>query len=321
MSKFHSFLAPLMESFIVFRKASGVWNDGYESNLLYFDRHCMQSFASATELTQEMVDSWCGQREGESNDSCRTRIYPAFNFIDYLKKRGRTDVLLPGIPKRNKNKYIPHAFSHEELYRFFQACDSLPDAKNYIVVRSRRITVPVFFRLLYSSGIRTCEARWLRVEDVDLEQGILNIRRSKGLSQHYVVLHDSMLDLMKIYGTEIRKLYPGRIYFFPGRGKDSCLSRVWVHWNFREIWNKCNESRTVPYDLRHNYAIENINGWIGNGLDFSKLVYLSKSMGHCELDSTKYYFSLVPALSDILDDLTGKGFDEIVPEVGHEESK
>jgi len=71
---------------------------------------------------------------------------------------------------------------------------------------------------------------------------------------------------------------------------------------------------------RHNYAVENINQWIGEGFEFySKLVYLSKSMGHSSLESTKYYFSLVPAMADILLELTGCDFDNIVPEVEYEE--
>ena len=46
--------------------------------------------------------------------------------------------------------------------------------------KMKKITCPVFFRLLYSSGIRTTEARYLKREDVDLEHGVLNIRKSKG---------------------------------------------------------------------------------------------------------------------------------------------
>jgi hypothetical protein len=70
----------------------------------------------------------------------------------------------------------------------------------------------------------------------------------------------------------------------------------------------------VAYELRHNYAIENINQWIGEGFDFyDKLLYLSRSMGHSELESTKYYYSLVPALSGILSRLTGKNFDDTIP--------
>lgn len=39
----------------------------------------------------------------------------------------------------------------------------------------------------------------LRVDDVNLVQGVLNICHSKGPSQRYVVLHDTMLDLLARY--------------------------------------------------------------------------------------------------------------------------
>ena len=38
-------------------------------------------------------------------------------------------------------------------------------------------------------------------------------------------------------------------------------------------------------------------------------------MGHAVLDSTLYYYAFVPALADILSDLSGQNFDDIVPEV------
>ena len=44
-------------------------------------------------------------------------------------------------------------------------------------------------------------------------------------------------------------------------------------------------------------------------------------MGHSMLESTKYYYSLVPGLSDILKERTETGFNGMLPEVCHEESK
>lgn len=80
---------------------------------------------------------------------------------------------------------------------------------------------------------------------------------------------------------------------------------------------KYNDSANVrPYDLRHHYAITNINMWIGEGIDFyDKLHYLSKSMGHSSLESTKYYYSLVPALATTIEEKTSEDFDIIIPEV------
>ena len=176
MNKFTSFLAPLMQAYIFYRKTSGHWNEAsYEPNLLLFDRYCKKKYQDAVLLSQEMVDGWCHKRDTETNNSCRSRIYVVASFIRYLRTRGITDVMEPNIPRKEQCTYIPHSFTGVELKNFFHACDSLPSVPHTAEQRSRKITIPVFFRLLYSSGARTNEARMLRLEDVDLCRGIMNL--------------------------------------------------------------------------------------------------------------------------------------------------
>jgi integrase len=317
MRELTSFLAPLMRAYVSYQKASGRWNESsYEVMITLFDRHCKKNYPNASELSQEMVSSWCDKRDTETNNSCRSRIYPVVSFIRYLRKRGLTTVMAPVIPRKEPRVYIPHAFTAAELKNFFAACDAIPSTPGTEEQLSRRITVPVFFRLLYSSGIRTNEARLLRRENVDLKHGVLNIQYSKGHAQHYVVLHDSMLSLMRQYDAVISKQYASRTYFFPARN-GGFHKRAWVQKNFRQMWSRYNSGRATAYELRHNYAIENINHWTGEGFGFNeKLLYLSKSMGHSVLESTKYYYSLVPGLADVLEAQTDE--DAVIPEVDYE---
>ena len=87
--------------------------------------------------------------------------------------------------------------------------------------------------------------------------------------------------------------------------------------NFNKMWRQYNCGNVVPYEFRHNYAVENINSWTNLGFDFNaKLLYLSKSMGHSVLESTKYYYSLVPGLADIIEAQTDEG--AVIPEVDYE---
>ena len=174
------------------------------------------------------------------------------------------------------------------MTRFFHECDSIPsfNRKNS---RVRKLTIPVFFRLLYSSGIRTNEARLLLRKNVDLSKGILDIQRSKGHDQHYVVLHDSMLRIMNEYDFTVQKLIPDRGYFFPS-SRNGHYNCGWVVKTFKQVWSKVSTAHATAYDFRHHYAITNINGWAGHSFDFhDRFVYLSKSMGHTKLESTKYY--------------------------------
>jgi site-specific recombinase XerD len=308
-----------MDAFVTFRKASGKWNDsGYEPNLYRFDRHCAEHHSDATILTQEIVDSWCNKRDTETNNSCRARISVIGTFVEYLRDRGLTGIKGPNIPKWQKCRYIPHAFTEPELANFFRACDEIDSEPVNLLVITRKLSVPVFFRLLYSSGLRTNEARLLHTEDVDLDRGVLNIRFTKGCNQRFVVLHDSMLRIMKQYDATVQVYHPSREYFFPVV-YGLCHGRRWVQDNFKKLWFKYNTAPAIAYDLRHNYAVENINQWIGDPFDFyNKLLHLSKSMGHTKLENTKYYFHLVPALADIIEEVSGASFDDIVPEVDYE---
>src|SRR5665647_740537 len=316
MSLYRSEFSDYIERFIKYRKASGSWNEpAYGLNLKLFDHFCADNY-SGKELCQDMVDIWCAQRETENNRSCYTRTLIIREFIDYLRKRKLTDVVPATSPKPEKKKYIPYAFSNDELSRFFQECDSIVPYKGRFASVLRKVTCPIFFRLLYSSGIRTTEARYLQREDVDLTHGVLNIRQSKGYDQHYVALHESMTELLKKYDQTVSIIQLNRTYFFESL-KGTHYSRDWVEDNFTSFWVKANGKggKVVAYDLRHNYAITNINNWAEDTFEFSdKLHYLSKSMGHRWIASTLYYYSIVPRLADTIQEKTEAGFNDIVPE-------
>ena len=322
MKTFFSGFAEDLEKFVQYRRASGSWNEyASHQNLVYFDHFCVNNYGGAPALTQEMVDSWCAKRDTETNGSCYTRTLPARQFVDYLSSRNRTTVKSPEAPQPDKRKYIPHAFSEEELSGFFIACDNIVPYKNRPASVLRKIQCPAFFRLLYSSGIRTTEARYLRRADVDLIHGVLNIQKSKGYDQHYVALHETMTEVLVNYDAAANKLQPDRTWFFQSL-KGTCYGRDWVNDNFKKIWAFANgdPKGLIPYDLRHHYAIENISSWEDDSFTFSeKLHYLSKSMGHRWIQSTLYYYSIVPRLADKLQEKTEAGFNEIVPEVWDEE--
>lgn len=316
MKNFCSFLSPQIKEFIHFRKVSGNWNESsYEENLKLFDAYVARNYPDASILSQEMVNSWCAKRNTEMNNSCRSRIYVVVSFIKYLEERSVTGIDIPEIPRKEKRTYIPHAFTDMELKDFFHECDTLSVYHNSLPNKLHKIIIPVFFRLLYSSGMRTIEVRLLKRRDVSLDSGVINIRDSKGNSQHYIVMHDSMTELMCRYDAAADKLISNRTYFFPSM-HDKPHPKGWVIWNFNTIWVKISSTDATAYELRHNYATYNINQWTDMGFCFEdKMLYLSKSMGHRSIEETKSYFSIIPAFFDILSDKTRKSMDEIIPEV------
>ena len=323
MSAYESGFTGQLEAFVRHRRAAGSWNDSYDDCLRYFDRHCAEVDPPAPAPTQEMLDSWCKMRETESPGSCYMRTLPARQFVDYARARGLTEAVAPEMRYTRGPAYVPHAFTEGELARFFEACDSIVPYMGRHASLVRKVTCPAFFRLLYSSGIRTTEARLLRRGDVDLEHGVLDIRKSKGYDQHYVALHPSMADVLSAYDAAADRLQPDREWFFESvRGGH--YTRCWVEDNFRALWRRANGDvgPVVAYDLRHHYAVENISSWNCDAFEATeKLHNLSKSMGHRWIASTLYYYSIVPALADKLREKMEGRFDATVPEVWDDEEE
>ncbi len=314
MKKYQSFLADILKEYESYRIASGRTSHSYSKNLFFFDHYCCKEYPFAEKLTQEMADKWCAQRKTESNNSVISRVYPILSFLRFARERGLIDVQLPLIPKGTPRLYIPHAFTHEELNNFFHACDNI-ETKYGQNGEIRKITIPVLFRLLYSSGMRTTEVRLLKCENVDLQNGIISIKYSKGYNQHFVALHDSMFELMKIYDSTVSKLLPNRVFFFP-TAQNKSYSGAWISFYFRQLWHKRNKTKAIAYELRHHYAIENINNWIGDGFGLhTKFLALSKSMGHSDIESTKKYYALVPGLARVIEDVSEESFNDLIPDI------
>lgn len=320
MSDYVSAAAPLFVKFEKYMTVSDKWNSCYNRHLHKFDMYCLEHNLKEEMISQDLIDDWCQMRPKETNRTCVTRSYVIVMLTKFINKRGLGNLLPPVLPKVGPKTFIPHFFTEEELTDFFFNCDTLSFRVNCPKNQLAMVQIPVFFRLLYSSGMRTLEARMLLVTDVDLDTGVISINKSKGNDQHYVVLHDSTLMLMKKYHELMKKNanFENRKYFFPdvdGGPHDS----GWVTRCFNKCWNRNKYGKARAYDLRHNYAITNINSWSGLGFECNaKFYYLSKSMGHARLRSTQYYYSLTPVMADILLEKTNDSFNEIIPDLDYE---
>jgi len=315
---FRSCLAKQFEEFVYSKRASKRWCQSYEENLHYFDNYCADRFPNASALAEKMLE-WCNERPTENGNSCKYRITVISNFVKYARKKGWTEIATPRVPSQKPCTYVPHAFTKDELIQFFQTCDRhVTDTFNYqdyIISKLNKLELPVYYRLLLSTGMRTNEARWLKRSDVNLAEGVININQSKGTDQHRVALHKSMLTLLERYDENMAKVMPDRTCFFPN--KDDCFHRpAWAEYHFRIIWKEVSKEPARLYDLRSNYAVVNVTRWKDLGFELhDKLLYLSRTMGHRHVRSTYKYFNLSPALADKIKSLTEESFNNLLPKL------
>ena len=206
----------LIQQFIEYRKASNRWNSSYESNLLNFNDFCTQTYGDNA-LTQEMVDTWMRPKGSETHQSCNSRVQVIRTFLSYLHERNLTTIVTPEALAVSPNQYIPHAFSDEELTQFFQKCDQHVEMEQKPRDAFQSLLYSVIFRLLYSSGMRTTEARMLWSEDVDIQQGVIDIRETKANIQHYVVLDEDVRIMLERFDLVASTLtFPGVVHRLEG---------------------------------------------------------------------------------------------------------
>ncbi len=311
-------MAGQFDEFVLTRKASRNWCNVYDDNLHFFDNHCAEYFPGQSTLSEEMLE-WCKERPTENGNSCKYRISVVIAFVKYANEQGWTTIAPPATPPEKPCLYIPHAFTDAELAVFFAECDkhamTSRKTNNMFDCRLNQLKLPVFFRLLYSTGMRTIEARELRRADVDLVNGVININETKGYDQHRVALHDSMLSLLKRYDGSMDRIMPDRKMFFPNKN-DKAHAPSWESYHFRQIWAKTSEAYARCYDLRSQYAVTNITGWKSLGFEMhDKMLYLSRTMGHRSLSSTYWYFHLTPGLADKIRECSEESFNSLLPKL------
>lgn len=84
MILYRSEFSDYIERFINYRKASGSWNEpAYGLNIKLFDYFCADNYPTK-EFCQDMVDTWCANRETENNRFYYIRTKIIREFIDYL---------------------------------------------------------------------------------------------------------------------------------------------------------------------------------------------------------------------------------------------
>jgi integrase len=176
--------------------------------------------------------------------------------------------LIPSRCRRSR----PYIYSEDEIAKIVATAAELPS-----VYGMRGLTFSTLFGLIAMTGLRISEAIGLDVADVDLQLGVLTIRRGKGGKARLVPVHDSITMRLAAYGRERDRLlgFTPASFFATDHGTrpDDCSAR----YNFAVVCRRIGLRRTEPYwrhgrgprihDLRHSFAASTILGWYRTGKD------------------------------------------------------
>ena len=318
MSKeiYNSIFQQEIRDLIELKRALGFSYEAEAGSLRRIDTFLCRNALSEKYITKELCDLWCKKRTYETVTNQASRISTMRVFCRYLNDIG-IPAYIPskGITKK-RTRYDAHIYTDEELQNFFDAVDkgrSVPDSCPY-----RSDVMPVFFRILYTSGMRVSELRLARIRDVNLEKGYIHVLEAKNHKERLIPIHPLLMLRCRELKEKIHATSPDDEYFFmilPG--KPMTLGNVYK--NFRRYLEQAGISHTGNgpriHDFRHTYCVNLLRKWADEGKDLmAYLPYMRTMLGHESFEETAYYLKLTAERFPYIKERMKESFPDLIKE-------
>lgn len=274
-------------------------------------------------ITKELCDSWCSKKSYESVTNQSSRISTMRVFCRYLNDIGYQAYIPRKGITRKPARYDAHIYTDDELKRFFSAVDSSQSVPGECPYRGD--VMPVFFRILYTSGMRVSELRLARVSDISLEKGYIRVHGAKNHKERIVPIHPLLVESCRALKEKLHPASSDEEYFFmirPGQP----MPLVNVYRNFRRYLEKADIPHTGHgprvHDFRHTYCVNLLRKWTDEGKDLVvSLPYMKTMLGHEGFEETAYYLKLTAERFPYIKEQLKASFPDLIKEVvidGHE---
>ena len=317
--KYTSEFAPYITGLIEEKRALGYKYDSQPNILRRFDSFCSERYPNETVLSREIMLDWASKRPGEHPATLQGRITPVKELAKYMIRTGHVAFVLPKGMMPRIPRYMPHIYTNDELKRIFAQTDQCRFCSS---VPYRHYVMPVFFRLLYSCGLRLTEARLLKVKDINLREGVITVTNAKLNKHRQLPVSQKMLEMLKSYYRNVHTFSNAEDWFFPGyKGKPMTMGNV--EKNLRKFLWQAGISHggrgkgPRVHDFRHTMAVHCLRHWVLEKKDLQAyLPVLQAYLGHVSLGDTAYYLHLTADLFPDITEQVERFSRHIIPKAG-----
>jgi len=290
-------LAGAIAGLVAEKRALGYKYVSEERALARFHAFCASEFPGLETVTRASVEAWiaAARRRSVKPATVISLIAPVRELARWFHRRGVDAYVLPAGALEKPARYVPHIYTERELAALFAQTDRCRYCSE---VPFRHLVMPVLFRTIYACGLRCSEARLLRVADVEIDTGVLQIRDAKGGKDRQLPVSEPLRERLAGYHAKLAG-QPSWEWFFPGETLGVPLTLMNVNRNFRRfLWQA-----RIPHggrghgprvhDLRHTAAVNNLRAWFARGESVDALLpVLQAYLGHSSIGDTAYYLRL-----------------------------
>lgn len=287
--------AKQIESYVAFKRSTGLQYHAEESQLRQFDSFCVLQEVKSLELTEKLFRLWTDKRIYETDKTHVLRKSALRQFAVYLRDNGVNAIVPPESIRGNSTQYVPYIFTDNEIKAIFAAADELKFKKVSPYVH---LVFPTVLRVLYCCGLRCSEAITLKKENVSLDSGVLTILGAKNDKDRLVPISRSLQEYLRSYSEKMSSLNIASEFFFPNKLGDAIGLR-----GLYEQFRKCLFNAGIPHrgrghgprihDFRHTFSVNCLRRMVEKGVDlYSALPVLSVYLGHKNVYATEKYLRM-----------------------------
>ena len=222
--------------------------------------------AGASTVSSELAIGGRDCRSGVHPNHWAKRLRIARGFAAYLQTIDPTTEIPPrGVFPTRRHRATPYLFSEQDICRLLEEARRLRHPM-------RAASYEALFGLLAVSGMRIGEAIALEREDVDLDAGVITIRKPKFDRARLVPLHPTATEALRRYASERDRLCPtprSRAFFLSSAGT-RCSRRACARRSGRSSPRIGVRTATVHprvHDLRHRFAVQTLIDWQRSGVE------------------------------------------------------
>jgi len=199
-------------------------------------------------------------------DKCRMAC-SAFAF--FFKHVLPTPYVIPSELYPRKEFRLPDILSVEQIVVLY---DKIPNIKHKAIIG-----------MLYGTGIRLGELRYLRMADIDRKNFQLKILSGKGNKDRFTILPKNILPDLEVYYRQYRP----KVYLFEGQTKGQPMNDRSIQHAIRQCMHLAGfeQYKYSAHSLRHSFATHMLD----NGNDIHTIKEL---LGHSKIETTMVYLHL-----------------------------
>ena len=264
-------------------------------------------------ITKEIVEDYARINSNLSPNTIARNMGVFREFCKYLKLQKVEAYQIPnGIYTRNSNNYIPYIFSKREMKNIYNSLNSVLNSYRYNYYR--KTIYPLIIKILYQTGMRIGEVLSLKINDYDIENGILYIKDPKNNMERLICLPKNIIVELNNYISKFNYLFTENNVIF--NAKSNAIEKY-----FYKVLKEVNINRTNTgprlHDLRHTFVVHRIEKYSKEQVDFNAMLpVLQAHLGHQSLSSLTYYFHMTKHILKDINRVSEEYFGYLIPKDG-----